>query len=80
MEVFNCGTIVWASSWTDSKNTKVRDKLASRHGFRVHRRTGPVRGVNFHPSRALLVTGGDDYKVKVWGEWIGNLKCNGHLC
>lgn len=27
---------------------------------------GPVRGVNFHPSRPLLVTGSDDYKVKVW--------------
>ncbi|KAJ7739549.1 coatomer subunit alpha-2 [Mycena metata] len=26
---------------------------------------GPVRGVNFHLSRALLVTGGDDYKIKV---------------
>lgn len=29
---------------------------------------GPVRAVAFHPSRALLVTGGDDYKIKVWGE------------
>ena len=28
---------------------------------------GPVRGVAIHPSRALLVTGGDDYKIKVWG-------------
>ena len=30
-------------------------------------RVGPVRGVNFHLTRPLLVTGGDDYKVKVWG-------------
>lgn len=30
--------------------------------------TGPVRGVAFHPFRDLLVTGGDDYKVRVWGE------------
>ena len=30
-------------------------------------RAGPVRGVHIHPSRPLLVTGGDDYKVKVWG-------------
>ena len=30
--------------------------------------TGPVRGVAIHPSRALLATGGDDYKIKVWGE------------
>ena len=29
---------------------------------------GPVRGVAIHPSRALLVTGGDDYKIKVWGK------------
>jgi len=29
--------------------------------------TGPVRGVAFHPFRDLLVTGGDDYKVRVWG-------------
>ena len=32
---------------------------------------GPVRAVAFHPSRALLVTGGDDYKIKVWGEYDG---------
>ena len=30
--------------------------------------TGPVRAVAFHPSRQLLCTGGDDYKIKVWGE------------
>jgi coatomer protein complex subunit alpha (xenin) len=29
--------------------------------------TGPVRGVAIHPSRALLATGGDDYKIRVWG-------------
>lgn len=29
--------------------------------------TGPVRGVHIHPTRPLLVTGGDDYKIKVWG-------------
>jgi hypothetical protein len=31
---------------------------------------GPVRAVAIHPSRPLLVTGGDDYKIKVWGELI----------
>jgi coatomer protein complex subunit alpha (xenin) len=31
---------------------------------------GPVRGVAFHPTRPLLATGGDDYKVKVWGVFI----------
>lgn len=27
---------------------------------------GPVRGVDFHPSQPLFVSGGDDYKIKVW--------------
>ena len=27
---------------------------------------GPVRGVHFHPSQPLFVSGGDDYKLKVW--------------
>ena len=34
---------------------------------------GPVRAVAFHPSRALLATGGDDYKIKVWGAYCSNL-------
>lgn len=29
---------------------------------------GPVRAVAIHPTRALLVSGGDDYKIKVWGQ------------
>jgi coatomer protein complex subunit alpha (xenin) len=27
---------------------------------------GPVRGVCFHTSQPLFVSGGDDYKIKVW--------------
>eukprot|EP00753_Platysulcus_tardus_P003441 PLAT12454.9.p1 GENE.PLAT12454.9~~PLAT12454.9.p1 ORF type:complete len:1289 (-),score=800.57 PLAT12454.9:76-3744(-) len=27
---------------------------------------GPVRGVDFHLSQPLFVSGGDDYKIKVW--------------
>ena len=27
---------------------------------------GPVRGVDFHSTQPLIVSGGDDYKVKVW--------------
>jgi hypothetical protein len=34
---------------------------------------GPVRGVHFHPSRPLLATGGDDYKVKV--ECVQPIQC-----
>lgn len=30
---------------------------------------GPVRAVAIHPTRALLATGGDDYKIKVWGKY-----------
>lgn len=26
---------------------------------------GPVRGVDFHKSQPLIVSGGDDYKIKV---------------
>ena len=28
---------------------------------------GPVRGVQFHKSQPLFVSGGDDYKIKVRG-------------
>lgn len=28
--------------------------------------TGPVRGINFHNNQPLFVSGGDDYKIKVW--------------
>lgn len=27
---------------------------------------GPVRGIDFHRSQPLFVSGGDDYKIKVW--------------
>ena len=27
---------------------------------------GPVRGVNFHTSQPLFVSGGDDYKIRVY--------------
>jgi WD40 repeat protein len=33
---------------------------------------GPVRGVSFHRSQPLFVSGGDDYKIKVasWDEKV----------
>ncbi len=31
-----------------------------------HMAIGPVRGVDFHSTQPLFVSGGDDYKVKVW--------------
>ncbi len=27
---------------------------------------GPVRGIDFHNSQPLFVSGGDDYKIKLW--------------
>lgn len=39
------------------------------------RSAGPVRGVHFHRSQPLFVSGGDDYKIKVWNykqrRWVG---------
>ncbi|KAJ7841099.1 hypothetical protein B0H14DRAFT_2360402, partial [Mycena olivaceomarginata] len=37
---------------------------------RFEEHEGPVRGVNLHLSRAQLVTGGDDYKIGVWGQSV----------
>lgn len=70
MEVFSYGITEWACWWTDLKNTKVKfTQACDKYGVSCHRLPGPVRGVAIHPSRALLVTGGDDYKIKVWGAW-----------
>ena len=42
---------------------------------------GPVRGIDFHKTQPLFVSGGDDYKVKVWN--YQNRRClytlHGHL-
>lgn len=50
---------------------------------RFEEHSGPVRGVHFHPSRPLLVTGGDDYLVKVWDIRPTSRRClftlTGHL-
>lgn len=27
---------------------------------------GPVRGIDFHSSQPLFVSGGDDFKIRVW--------------
>jgi coatomer protein complex subunit alpha (xenin) len=50
---------------------------------RFEEHEGPVRGVAIHPSRPLLVTGGDDYKIKVWDIKPQSRRClftlHGHL-
>ena len=33
---------------------------------RFEEHDGPVRGIDFHNTESLLVSGGDDYKIKVW--------------
>jgi hypothetical protein len=51
----------------------VRRYLSCRSAKRVSQsnsRAGPVRGVHLHPTRPLLVSGGDDCKVKVWGQFL----------
>lgn len=48
---------------------------------RFEEHDGPVRGVDFHPTQPLFVSGGDDYKIKVWN--YQTRRClftlNGHL-
>lgn len=48
---------------------------------RFEEHDGPVRAVDFHPSQPLFVSGGDDYKIKVWS--LQTRRClytlNGHL-
>ena len=44
------------------------DNDIERDGMGVHRfdeHDGPVRGVDFHKTQPLIVSGGDDYKIKV---------------
>lgn len=33
---------------------------------RFEEHDGPVRAVDFHNTQPLFVSGGDDYKIKVW--------------
>lgn len=46
---------------------KVRVLLVCYPRSVVDSHQGPVRAIAIHPTRALLATGGDDYKIKVWG-------------
>ncbi|KAJ3302375.1 hypothetical protein HDV03_005016 [Kappamyces sp. JEL0829] len=42
---------------------------------------GPVRACSFHPVQPLFVSGGDDYKIKVWNWKLGKslFTLSGHL-
>lgn len=48
---------------------------------RLDEHEGPVRGVDFHPTQPLLVSGGDDYRIKVWNHKTRRclFTLNGHL-
>lgn len=67
MAAFSFGITEWGSWWIGLMSTMVR---TSSNAFftNLNGSLGPVRAVAFHPSRQLLCTGGDDYKIKVWGE------------
>ncbi|KAJ9611127.1 hypothetical protein H2200_004310 [Cladophialophora chaetospira] len=55
--------------------------IQSDHGSLFEEHDGPVRGVDFHKTQPLFVSGGDDYKIKVWS--YQTRRClftlNGHL-
>jgi coatomer protein complex subunit alpha (xenin) len=36
---------------------------------------GPVRGIHFHKSQPLFVSGGDDYKIKVSSSNRNSISC-----
>jgi WD40 repeat protein len=48
---------------------------------RFEEHDGPVRGIDFHKTQPIFVSGGDDYKIKVWS--YQTRRClftlNGHL-
>lgn len=82
MEACSYGIIRWELLLTDSTSMMVRMRIQVL--TRVMEITfvgvlGPVRAVAIHPTRPLLVTGGDDYKVKVWGEIFSTANSRGIL-
>jgi coatomer subunit alpha len=46
---------------------------------RFEEHDGPVRAVNFHPTRSMFASGGDDYKIKVWNFKNVLYTLSGHL-
>lgn len=42
----------------------VTERKTQQDRFEEH--IGPVRGIHFHPTQPLFVSGGDDYTIKVW--------------
>lgn len=81
MAAFNFGIIEWALYLNVLRSTTVQQLfvLQKRNSSSIH--SGPVRGIAFHPTQPLFVSGGDDYKIKVWN--YKTHRClftlNGHL-
>lgn len=46
---------------------------------RFEEHDGPVRAVDFHPTRSMFASGGDDYKIKVWNFKHVLYTLSGHL-
>jgi coatomer subunit alpha len=46
---------------------------------RFEEHDGPVRAVDFHPTRSMFASGGDDYKIKVWNFKHALYTLSGHL-
>eukprot|EP00181_Compsopogon_caeruleus_P006723 CAMPEP_0184678970 /NCGR_PEP_ID=MMETSP0312-20130426/1791_1 /TAXON_ID=31354 /ORGANISM="Compsopogon coeruleus, Strain SAG 36.94" /LENGTH=1237 /DNA_ID=CAMNT_0027128113 /DNA_START=458 /DNA_END=4172 /DNA_ORIENTATION=+ len=51
-----------SAQWVDSDVGLSNGHFAGRYD----EHDGPVRGVEFHRSQPLFVSGGDDYKIKLW--------------
>mgnify|MGYP001489283213 CR=1 FL=1 len=51
---------------TDTRSIPPGALFIALGGERFDAHDGPARGVCFHQSQPLFVTGGDDYKIKVW--------------
>ena len=76
MEVFTYSTTELRCS---SKSLKIT--MVSKNTRHLFLSIGPVRGVNFHDTQPMFVSGGDDHMIKVWNYKIK--KCmftlQGHL-
>ncbi|MDN8817494.1 hypothetical protein Q0M01_13680, partial [Staphylococcus aureus] len=68
LESFNSGITEQEHLSTNLKSTMVQliDFIPQITLAHTNSITGPVRGVHFHHSQPLFVSGGDDYKIKVW--------------
>ena len=76
---YRMGTLLERFDEHDGKRNKKHDIVFL--NLKTWQLSGPVRGIAFHPTQPLFVSGGDDYKIKVWN--YKTRRClftlNGHL-